>query len=120
MSVDRYTKALLTLIAVELGWIAVMHTAPAAQAQAQPPTPVVITGIELRNPVTYLPVAVVGGAPFAPAGLGPVVTRASERPMLVQVAAPVEVRAIAPVTVQTERPLRVESVGFTPASRPGR
>src|SRR6185295_46258 len=74
MTANRYLNAVLTLIAVELGAIALTHTAVPVSAQ-QRPTPVVITGVELPRNVmlpitvrsvelmdrnTYLPVAVLG------------------------------------------------------------
>src|SRR5919201_893292 len=69
MAADRYLKAILTIIAIELGWLAAAQsgitvgaqsaqTAQDAQATQQP-TPVVITGISLREPA-YLPVGVLG------------------------------------------------------------
>ena len=57
MRATRYLTVLLTIIAVELGWIAVNQTATPVIAQG--PTHVVITGVDLPTPIT-LPVEVRG------------------------------------------------------------
>ena len=46
MTVDRYTKLLLTIIALELGWIATSNAGVQVSAQRNEPTPVVIRGVE--------------------------------------------------------------------------
>ena len=45
MSADRYLKAILTIIALELGWIAITHSALPVSAQTAA-TRVVIVGAE--------------------------------------------------------------------------
>ena len=55
MSANRYLNTVLTIIAIELGWLAIAHLGVPVSAQ-QPPTRVVITGVEL-NPDESLPVA---------------------------------------------------------------
>src|SRR5262245_35093474 len=52
MSADRYIKIILTIIALELGWLALKDTAVPVSAQQQQQqrdvaTPVVIRGVEL-------------------------------------------------------------------------
>jgi hypothetical protein len=78
MSADRYLKAVLTIIALELGWIALTHGAQPVIAQAAA-TRVVITGAEV----------------------------------------PLDVRTVSPVKIESDRPIKVESVPYTPAQRPG-
>ena len=58
MDANRYRNALLTIIALELGWIALTHTGVPVSAQ-QAPTRVVITGVDMR-PTDSVPVAVQG------------------------------------------------------------
>ena len=58
MDGNRYRNALLTIIALELGWIALTHTGTPVSAQ-QAPTRVVITGVDMR-PADTVPVAVQG------------------------------------------------------------
>ena len=54
MSANRYLNVVLTIIAVELGWLAISQLGVPVSAQPAP-TRVVITGIEL-NPEESLPV----------------------------------------------------------------
>jgi hypothetical protein len=55
MAANRYLNTVLTIIAVELGWLAISHLGVPVSAQ-QAATRVVITGVEL-NPDESLPVA---------------------------------------------------------------
>lgn len=48
MSANRYLNTVLTIIAVELGWLAISHVGVPVSAQ-QAPTRVVITGVELNS-----------------------------------------------------------------------
>ena len=51
MQIDRYTKAVLTVIAVALAWLCVRDFLPVVSAYAQPkgrPQEVVITGISVN------------------------------------------------------------------------
>ena len=90
MTAKRYLNAILTLIALELGWIALNQSAVPVAAQ-QTATPVVITGINLRSDDAPLPVAVRG---------------------------PIEIRATAPVPIVATRPIEV-FIPVTTSSRPG-
>jgi hypothetical protein len=103
MPVDRYVKAVLTIIALELFWIGVKDLAPPVTAQAQPaPTQVVIRGIQISpGSNDYLPVGVVG------------------QPVRVDVARPVKIETDRPIKVEADRPLKVENVGYAPAQKPG-
>ena len=75
MTADRYLKAVLTLIALELGWIALTLSGSPVSAQQQPQgTPVVITGIDLERSTDYLPVGVLGQVRNTPATFQPVAT----------------------------------------------
>ena len=46
MTVDRYTKLILTVIALELGWIAINGAGVPVLAQRSEATPVIIRGVE--------------------------------------------------------------------------
>ena len=48
MSANRYLNVVLTIIAVELGWLAISQLGVPVSAQ-QAPTRVVLTGIELNS-----------------------------------------------------------------------
>ena len=89
---DRYLKVVLTVIALELLWLAAGDTTRAVSAQTSA-TPVVITGIHLETGEGgVLPVAVRGTVMVTPTG---------------------------PLKVEADRPLPVENVPFTPTARPG-
>jgi hypothetical protein len=94
MTPNRYLNALLTLIAIELLWVALnglpVRTSAAA---ANEPTPVVITDVRL-------------GA-------------AGERVLPVAVAGTVTIEARGPIKVTADEPLNVRSVPYTPSTRPG-
>lgn len=121
MHADRYLKAMLTVIAMELGWIALTPSAPAVSAQATA-TPVVITGIELKEP-GFLPVGVMGQMRTVPARLAasfqPIDTMVRNERVAVSVPVPVDVRTVGPIKIEADKPLKVENVGYTPAQRPG-
>ena len=122
MKGDRYLKAILTIVAVELAWIGFqLSAAPvtAQQAQVQAPAPVVITGVDINGSRGFLPVAVLGQMRSENRAFVPVETTVRNERVAVSVAQPVDVRAIGTVKVEAERPLRVENVGYTPAQRPG-
>jgi len=121
---DRYLKVVLTVIALELGWLGVNQMMPRVEAQQNAATPVVIRGIDLRDAPAYtaLPIAIVGAYRQIPIEL----QRQLERPQ-VTIANAVDVRAVAPVKIEADRPikiaadnvLRVQNVGYTPAQKPG-
>jgi hypothetical protein len=117
---DRYLKIVLTIIAIELGWMALKDTAVNVSAQqTQQLTPVVIRGVDIpcdngdRNcreatlPVALMrannPMRVIADAPL------PVDARGIVR-----------IRADQPMIVETrERPLLIQSVPAGTAARPG-
>jgi hypothetical protein len=89
MTANRYRDALLTIIALELGWLALTHTGTPVSAQ-QAPTRVVITGVDMR-PTDAVPVAVQG---------------------------PVKIEADRPISIQADKPLTVH-IPVTTSPRPG-
>jgi len=115
MSVDGYMKIVLTVIALELGWIAVKDVAIEVSAQqVEPkPTPVIIRGVDLTpGKPSSLPVTLVGSTPT--------VKVASDRPLQVEVPQPLRILADRPIVVETaERPLLVKSVPAVAGQRPG-
>ena len=118
MKSDRYLKAILTIIALELGWMAFTHSATPVTAQGAP-TRVVITGIEVGTSRGFLPVAVLGQAPNAGQTFQPVNTILRNDRVPVSVGQPVDVRHVGVIKIDADRPLKVENVGYTPAQRPG-
>ena len=101
MTVDRYVKTILTIIALELFWIGIKDVGTPVTAQAAL-TPVVIRGVQLPpNSNDYLPVGVVG------------------QPVRVDISRVVKIEADRPIKVETDRPLKVENVGYTPSKNPG-
>lgn len=126
MTGDRYLKAVLTLIAIELGWIALtLSGSPVSaqqQQQQQQGTPVVITGIDLQQSSDYLPVGVLGQVRNTPAAFQPVATTIrNDRTNAVPVSLPqpLDVRAVGAIRIDSDRPIKVENVGYTPAQKPG-
>jgi hypothetical protein len=93
MTPNRYLHAVLTLIAIELLWIALNGLPVVTSAAAIEPTPVVITDVRL-------------GA-------------AGERIMPVAVAGTVIIEARTPLKVAADEPLNVRAVPYTPSTRPG-
>lgn len=122
---DRYLKVVLTVIALELGWIAINQSTSPVQAQTNAnPMPVIIRGINIGNGTpALLPVAVAGEM----RQLAPDVAR-QVQPVHVTVPDVVNVRSIAPVKVEADKPiqieagrapLKVEIAPYTPAQKPG-
>lgn len=105
MTVDRYTKLLLTVIALELGWIAVSGVGVPVSAQRNEPTPVIIRGVEgAPGKEVFIPVTLVG----------------STRPIEIIAPQPVKIEADRPLPVETGgEPLLIRTVSDPPAVRPG-
>lgn len=94
---DRYLRVILTVIAIELGWIGLKGTAtPVLAQQSAAPARVVISGID----VTSVPVRTVG-----------TVNVAADRP--------IRIEATRPLKVEADRPLPVENVHAPGARTPG-
>jgi hypothetical protein len=120
MSRDRYLKIILTVIAIELGWIALTDTGVQVSAQQNPPmTSVVIRGIDLPcqgNAIncreTSLPIDI--------ARQTTPVRIAADAPLPVNASGIVRIRADQPMIVETgERPLLIQSVPAGTSPRPG-
>jgi hypothetical protein len=113
MPADRYLKVILTVIAIELGWIAIKDAAvPVTAQQREPaPTPVVIRGVNLdqTRPQETLAVTLRGDNAAVPVFAG--------RPL--QLAQPVIIQADRPIPVEAPRPLLIQSVPATASPRPG-
>jgi hypothetical protein len=118
---DRYLRIVLTVIALELGWIAIKDTAavPVSAQQNQPPTPVVIRGIDLpcqggaiNCKEESLPVAIMRAS-------NPLRVTA-DQPLAVDARGIIRIRADQPMVVETrDRPLLIQSVPAGTAARPG-
>lgn len=105
MTVDRYTKLLLTVIALELGWIAVSGIGVPVSAQRNEPMPVIIRGVEgVPGKEVFIPVTLVG----------------STRPLEVVAPQPIKIEADRPIPIETgNEPLLIRTVSDPPAVRPG-
>jgi hypothetical protein len=121
---DRYLRIVLTVIAIELGWIGLKDVLPTpAAAQAQPAaTPVIIRGFDPQpGRPAYVPVAIAGELPVG-GGLRPMhaIADPGAAPLRVDMSGTVNARITEPVRVQTSesQPLVVKAVP-TSAARPG-
>ena len=121
MRADRYLKIILTIIAIELGWIAINQAgSPVNAQQAATATPVVITGIDLRQSDDFMPVGVLGQVRSAGRSVfQPVDMTVRNDRVAVSVQQPLEVRTMNAIRIDSDRPIKVENVGYTPAQRPG-
>jgi hypothetical protein len=113
MTVDRYTKLLLTVIALELGWIAINGAGVSVSAQRNEPTPVVIRGVEgAPGKEVLIPVTLVA-APTA-------IRVEAARPLEVVSAQALKIEADRPIPVETSgEPLLIKTISDPPAYRPG-
>jgi hypothetical protein len=124
MSADRYLKVILTVIALELGWIALKDTAvpvSAQRGQQAEPTPVVIRGIDLpcTGPASY-PNCQEMFIPVAITQANPMLRVTADPPLQVDARGLVRIRADQPIVVETrDQPLLIQSVPATSAPRPG-
>jgi hypothetical protein len=91
MTRDGYLRFVLTLISLELLWLAAYGLPAPVSAQAGA-TPVVITGIHLTTP--------------------------DDNQLPVNVRGTVVISASGPLKVEADRPLPVESVPYTPSATP--
>lgn len=112
MTVDRYTKLLLTIIVLELGWIAINNSSVQVLAQRSEPTPVIIRGVEgTPGKQPLIPVTVMGST---------VIRVESDRPLEVVGTQPFKIEADRPIPVETgNQPLLIRTVSDPPATRPG-
>ena len=112
---NRYLHAVLTIIAIELGWIAMNHSGVPVSAQ-QKAMPVIVTGVELPRdyalPVALRNVDLRDRDAFVPvAVLGQAVSSESRF-------RPIDIRAAQPVPIETHRPIEVR-IPVTSSPRPG-
>jgi hypothetical protein len=130
---DRYIRIVLTIIAVELGWLGLKDVVPTpASAQGQPAaTRVVITGVDLPARTQFLPVAITGSVQGVAApgwatpdrlrvepGNQPLRVDPGDRALRVDVGGTITARIAEPIKVDTSEPLNVRGVVQTSA-RPG-
>ena len=112
ITVDRYTKLILNVIALELGWIANNGTRVPVLAQRSEATPVIIRGVEGppgKQPL--IPVTVMGST---------ILRVESERPLEVVASRPFKIEADRPIPVESgNEPLLIRTVSDPPANRPG-
>src|SRR5215510_8607205 len=120
MSADRYLKLILTVIAIELGWLAIQGSGVPLEAQRAAPMQVIIKGVDLM-PKETIPVSVIntnGSLPVTLTGNNAVVPIMSGRPL--QIEQPLIIQADRPLPVETgARPLLIQSMPPTPSARPG-
>jgi len=116
MTVDIYTRGVLTIIALCLLYLCAREAAPAVAAQ-DGPTRVVITGVVLEGGGTanVLPVGLVGEMRM----LGTTFSALPVQPARVRVAEAVEIQTTRPIKVEAEEPLLVRAVKEPGSQRPG-
>jgi len=122
MSADRYLKAVLTVIALELGWLAINGASVPLSAQRGPAAqPVVIRGVDLGPGANTLPVTLAGNHTLVPVTLtssNTVVRVMTDRPLPIE--QPILVHNDRPLVVETgSRPLLTQSMPATSSARPG-
>ena len=106
MRANGYLNVVLTVIAIELGWIGLTHvgTPVAAQQAAQP---VVITGVQMPEtemlPVTVRGVDLRSRNQFLPVGLYGQVEEVPGADRF----EPIDIRTPLPIKVDVDRPLRL-------------
>lgn len=124
MAANRYVRVILTIIALELGWIALKDTAvpvSAQRGQQAEPTPVVIRGIDLpcTGPASYVNCREVF-LPVAITQANPSLRVVADPPLQVDARGLIRIRAEQPIVVETrEKPLLIQSVPAGTAPRPG-
>ena len=122
MTTSRYLNAVLTLIAVELGFMALSHSGVPVSAQTRP-TQVVITGVEMQRNAT-LPVSIRGVdlldrksvLPVAVYGQVDAPDTAGFRPVETRAMTPIKIEG--PVRVEADPPLKVQ-IPVVTSPRPG-
>ncbi len=117
---DRYLKIVLTIIALELGWLALKDTAVTVTAQQTAPqnerlTPVVIRAVDI--PCDGSPNCREAALPIRTSGPMRIV---ADAPLPVDARGIVRIRTDQPMIVETrDRPLLIQSVPAGTAPRPG-
>jgi hypothetical protein len=119
---DRYLRIVLTIIALELGWIALKDTAVqvSAQQDQRQPTPVVIRGVDVPCPATDAGTCRESVLPVLVSRTSAPVRITADQSLPVDARGLVRIRADQPIVVETrERPLLIQSVPAGTAPRPG-
>ena len=121
---DRYLKIVLTIIALELGWLGVKDLGMPVNAQAaREATPVVIRSVEGQIPIVIQGIRMNGRVPgalpiYGTAGGDPVAVSAPA-PLPIEAPRPLPIIGSVPLRIQVDKPIPVENVGYTPGLRPG-
>jgi hypothetical protein len=116
MSADRYMKIVLTVIALELGWIAIKDAGVQVAAQQTEPMAVIIKGIEMPPNTPGAP----RSFPVMLVGTARPVSVTSDRPLLIDAPQPLRIEQVRPIVVETgDKALVVRSVQASAATRPG-
>lgn len=106
MRANRYLNVVLTVIAIELGWIGLNHAGTPVSAQ-QPAQPVVITGVQMPEtdmlPVTVRGVDLRNRNEFLPVGLYGQVEQVPGAGRF----EPIDIRTPLPIKVEVDRPIRL-------------
>lgn len=106
MRANQYLNVVLTVIAVELGWIGFTHVGTPVSAQ-QTAQPVVITGVQMAQtemlPVTVRGVDFHNGNEFLPVGVYGQVEQVPGSDRF----RPIDIRTPMPIKVEADRPLRI-------------
>jgi hypothetical protein len=106
MRANRYLNVVLTVIAIELGWIGLTHLGTPVSAQ-QTAQPVVITGVQMPQtemlPVTVRGVDFRNRNEFMPIGLYGQVEQVPGRERF----AAIDIRTPVPIKIEADRPLRI-------------
>jgi hypothetical protein len=121
---DRYLKAILTVIALELLWLGVKDLGTPVNAQVnRDATPVVIRGVEGDLPIVIQGIQMRGRMPgalpiYGATGGEPVAVSAPT-PLPIEAPRPIPIMGSVPLRIQADRPIPVTNVGYTPSQRPG-
>ena len=115
---DRYLKVILTVIALELGWLGVKDVGTPVSAQATvEPTPVILRGIEMKGRLpNALPIYQT--EPLSIVAERPILVEA-QRPLPIESVRPLQIDGSVPLRIHADRPIPVENVGYKPGARPG-
>ena len=122
---DRYLKIVLTVIALELGWIAVKDAAVPVSAQQPQTVRAIVAGVDIDPdavqrgalPIVVRPqdaaLRIQADAPGRPLKIE------TDRPIKVEGDRPLPISIDRPVKVEADQPLKIEQVPYTPGRVPG-
>jgi len=122
MTANRYLNAVLTLIAVELGFLALSHSGVPVSAQTQA-TRVVITGVDMQRnaalPVNVRAVELIDRKAYLPVGVYGQIDgqdATAFRPIETRAMTPIKIEGA--VRVEADPPLKVQ-IPVVTSPRPG-